>query len=108
MRRRAMSSEDARLRRERGHNDAREFAQKIGGSVPAYDTIGKRDVYLNEYNFSVKSGEKKWQIFLYGINRLRTDPIFSGIDGLGKIMIRCVESFPDNRDEYLSDFILEN
>ena len=66
---RALSSADARWVRQRGHNDALEFALAIG--LPRdyrNDPQAKKDVIDPSGDaHSVKSGEKKWQIFLYGL-----------------------------------------
>ena len=63
---RALSSEDARNIRQRGYDDALEFALSIGlSSDYKNDPHAKKDVIdLSGDAHSVKSGEKKWQIFL--------------------------------------------
>ena len=70
-RKRALSSEDARRIRQRGHDDAKQFAQSIGLSSDYQNDIrAKKDVIDPSGDaHSVKSGEKKWQIFLYGLGR---------------------------------------
>lgn len=60
---RAMTSENARRVRQQGHDAEEEFASLIGGKTHSSgkkkDVIDKRgDIH------SVKSGDKKWQIFL--------------------------------------------
>jgi len=91
-----MTSENARMVRQRGHDAEKEFACIIGGkthgSGKKKDVIDKRgDIH------SVKSGEKKWQIFLYGYNRLMTDIDFQGSNFLRD----CLNCFPSSRDKYL-------
>jgi len=101
----AMSSAKASEVKRKGHEDAREFAQELGiGKEFKYDPKAKRDV-IDNYgrSYSVKSGEKKWQIFLYGENRFKNDFTFQGIDGLGQIFIECIESFPVQRSNYLKN-----
>jgi hypothetical protein len=51
----------------------------------------------------VKSGEKKWQIFLYSRTRFETDYTFMAMNGLGKLFLKCIDSFPENRSEYLKN-----
>ena len=60
-RRRALSSDDARVLRQRGHNDAREFAMAIGlTSDYQNDLRAKKDVIdRSGDSYSVKGGEKK-------------------------------------------------
>mgnify|MGYP001604182323 CR=1 FL=1 len=65
---RSLSTEDARWVRQRGYNDALEFALAIG--LPRdyqNDPQAKKDVIDKSGDaHSVKSGEKKWQIFWEG------------------------------------------
>lgn len=51
----------------------------------------------------MKSGVKKWQIFLYSKSRFKEDPIFQGVNRLGDLFIQCIDCFPENRQEYLND-----
>ena len=100
---RAMSSQKASEVKLKGHEDAREFAKLLGiGKEYKTDPQAKKDVIDSEGNsFSVKSGEKKWQIFLYGEKRFREDFTFQSMDGLSEIFLKCINSFPESRDEYL-------
>lgn len=102
---RAMSSEKARRVKKQGHIDAREFASLLGiGREYKSDPIAKKDVIDNEGNtFSVKSGEKKWQIFLYGESRFKEDHVFKGMNSLSTIFLECINAFPESRDEYLKN-----
>lgn len=70
---RAMSSERAREVRRKGHDDAHEFAVFLGiGKEYKTDLRAKKDVIDSEgRSYSVKSGEKKWQIFLCGKKGLK-------------------------------------
>jgi len=103
--RKAMTSEKASWVKRKGHEDAREFAEALGiGKEFRSDPQAKKDVIDFEgYSYSVKSGEKKWQIFLYGENRFRKDYIFKGMNGLGEIFLECINSFPKFRHEYLKN-----
>jgi len=58
---------------------------------------------LEGHSYSVKSGEKKWQIFLYSRTRFETDYTFMAMNGLGKLFLKCIDSFPENRSEYLKN-----
>lgn len=104
-RKKAMSSNRARFIREKGHRDAREFAILLGiGKEYKSDIRAKKDIIDSEGNsYSVKSGEKKWQIFLYSKKRFNEDPILQGINGLGDLFLKCIESFPENREDYLKN-----
>lgn len=89
---RKISSEKKRL----GHNNEEIFAKLIKGSVKKGtqkgDVIDKHKIV-----YSVKSG-KKWQIFLYTLNRISQSPNLS-------ILKPCLESFPDDYDLYEKDRI---
>lgn len=96
--RRAMTSENARRVRQQGHDAEEEFANLIGGkthgSGKKKDVIDKRgDIH------SVKSGDKKWQIFLYRYQRLREDIDFQAAE----ILIKCLECFPESRQDYIEN-----
>jgi len=99
----AMSSEKASYVKRKGHEDAREFAESLGiGKEYKSEPQAKKDVIDSEGNsYSVKSGEKKWQIFLYGKKRFEEDYVFGGIDNLGDLFLKCINAFPENRNEYL-------
>jgi len=101
----AMTSEKASFVKRKGHEDAREFAEILGiGREFKSDPTAKKDVIDSEgYSYSVKSGEKKWQIFLYGKSRFLKDFTFKSMNGLGDIFLQCIDSFPESRDDYLKD-----
>ncbi len=99
----AMTSEQARKVRQEGHKDAKEFAQLIGLPTDYQNNSqAKKDVVdLSGDAHSVKSGKKKWQIFLYSITRFKQDAVFKRLNGLGELLRNCLTVFPENRDEYL-------
>lgn len=102
---RALSSEKARIVRQRGHNDALEFALQIGLTRDYQnDRHAKKDVIdPSGEAHSVKSGEKKWQIFLYRQGRFEDDLAFRVMNGIGELCIRCIEAFPPTFEEYQKD-----
>ena len=80
----AMTSEQARKVRQSGHDDAKEFANLIGLPTDYQnDPQAKKDVIdLLGDAHSVKSGAKKWQIFLHSPSRFERDIIFRRLNGL--------------------------
>jgi len=101
----AMTSQKASFVKRQGHADARQFAEVLGiGKEFKSDPTAKKDVIDNfGYSYSVKSGQKKWQIFLYGESRFKKDFTFKSMDGLGNIFLRCINAFPVARTEYLKN-----
>jgi hypothetical protein len=101
--RKAMTSEKASYVKRKGHADAQEFARALGiGKEYKSEPQAKKDVIdLEGHSYSVKGGEKKWQIFLYGKTRFERDYSFRGMNGLGDLFLRCINSFPENRNQYL-------
>lgn len=75
---RASTSEQARCYRETGHANALKFAKALGlGADYRNDPQAKKDVIDPSGDaHSVKSGDKHWQLFLYGRNRFLTDDGF--------------------------------
>lgn len=104
----AMTSEKASYVKRKGHEDAREFAECLGiGKEYKSDPQAKKDVIDSEgYSYSVKSGEKKWQIFLYSKTRFEKDYAFKGMNGLSELFLQCIKSFPESRSDYLKNKIL--
>lgn len=102
---RGLSSEGARWVRQSGHNDALEFAITIGLSRDYKNNpAAKKDVIDPSGDaHSVKSGQKKWQIFLYGLNRFQSDDGFRVMDGVGELLIACISSFPLSFSAYTAD-----
>ncbi len=105
VKKKAMSSEKASYVKLKGHQDAKEFAKCLGiGKEFKSDPKAKKDVIDNEgYSYSVKSGKKKWQIFLYGESRFKKDYAFRAMDGLGELFLQCIKSFPTLRNDYLKN-----
>jgi hypothetical protein len=99
----AMTSQKASYVKRKGHEDAREFAIALGiGKEFKSEPSAKKDVIdENGFSYSVKSGEKKWQIFLYGKTRFQKDPIFQAMNGIGDLFLKCIEAFPEDRVDYL-------
>ena len=102
MARRASTSDQARAYRQRGHDDAKQFAQSIGLSSDYQNDIrAKKDVIDPSGDaHSVKSGEKKWQIFLYGLGRFWADDTFGAMNGIGDALAACINAFPSNFRAY--------
>ena len=101
-RKRALSSNNARNIRQRGYDDAREFALSIGlSSDYKNDPRAKKDVIDPSGDaHSVKSGEKKWQIFLYGLERFWSDDAFGAMNGIGDLLAECINAFPPTFPAY--------
>lgn len=102
---RGLSAEDARMVRQKGHDDALKFALAIGLSGDYKNDIkAKKDVIDPSGDaHSVKSGKKKWQIFLYGLGRFETDEAFIVMNGIGELLIECIQAFPLTFEKYKSD-----
>src|SRR5690349_3170262 len=100
--RRALSSVDARRVRQQGHDDALEFAVAIGlSSDYENDPHAKKDVIDPSGDaHSVKSGKAKWQIFLYGKSRFQSDDGWRVMDGIGELLVNCIDAFPPTYTEY--------
>ncbi len=96
---RASSSDEARRYRQQGHDDALLFALAIGLNKDyKNDAKAKKDVIDPSGDaHSVKSGEKKWQIFLYSEKRFEE---FRVMNGMGQLLIECIKSFPETFEEY--------
>lgn len=97
-----MTSEQARRVRQRGHDDALQFALAIG--LPRdyrNDRKAKKDVIDPAGDaHSVKSGVKRWQIFLYNKSRFENDYAFQSMNGIGQLLIRCINVFPERFISY--------
>lgn len=102
MAKRGLSSDDARKVRQKGHDDALEFALLIGlDNDYKNDAVAKKDVIDPSGDaHSLKSGAKKWQLFLYGINRFQNDDFFQTMNGIGQLLIKCIDAFPLDFEEY--------
>lgn len=106
---RAMSSEKAQKVKKKGHSDEKEFAEVIGMKDEYKNgATDKKDVVdQNGDTHSLKGGDKRWQIFLYGIKRFQTDQIYKvmgGVgDGIGTLIHDCLDCFPEKFDDYELD-----
>lgn len=99
---RASTSEAARRYRQEGHDNATIFALLIGLDAEYQnDKKAKKDVIDPSGDaHSVKSGAKKWQIFLYGRSRFVEDDGFQALNGIGTLLIHCIDAFPPSFDQY--------
>lgn len=91
--------------RQAGHDDALAFALAIGLTAGYQnDLAAKKDVIDPSGDaHSVKSGVKKWQVFLYGLTRFETDTGFTVMNGIGDLLAACIKAFPPTFDEYERD-----
>jgi len=90
VKKRALDSDAAREVRQKGHDDALEFAKELGLKVDYNNDLkAKKDVIDPSGDaHSVKSGVKKWQVFLYGKNRFDSDEGFQVMNGLGDLLMK--------------------
>lgn len=102
---RASSSDEARRYRQEGHDDATRFALTIGlQSDYTRDPQAKKDVVDPAGDaHSVKSGVKKWQLFLYRRNRFLEDDGFQALNGIGSLLIHCIDAFPPRFSDYVDN-----
>lgn len=100
--RKASTTEAARAYRKRGHDDAFRFAQAIGLNHDyRRDRSAKKDVIDPAGDaHSVKSGQKKWQVFLYRRNRFLEDDGFQALNGIGSLLVHCIDAFPPRYSDY--------
>jgi hypothetical protein len=95
-RRRAASSEISSEKKLGGHRNEDEFASLISGMV--IKGTQKGDVADQEgLLYSVKSG-KKWQVFLYGFERINSSKYL-------QVLQPCLEAFPKDSNKYFKDRI---
>lgn len=101
-RKRALTTEKARAVRQKGYDDALEFALAIGlNSDYKNDPQAKKDVIDPSGDaHSLKGGEKKWQVFLYRLGRFESDHAFIVMNGIGVLLAECINSFPPTYAEY--------
>lgn len=99
---RASSSDHARAYRQRGQDLQKYFAKLLGKENDyTRDPHAKKDVIdISGDSYTVKGGMRKWQIFLYSRSRFQDDPFFQTMNGIGQILIDCIESFPPDRLKY--------
>lgn len=100
--RRASTSEAARTYRQQGMENALRFALTIGLDRDyRRDAKAKKDVIDPAGDaHSVKSGRKKWQIFLYRRGRFLTDDGFQALNGVGSLLVHCIDAFPPCYSDY--------
>ncbi len=101
--RRAMSSETASLKKIGGHITEHDFAEIIGGEVNLGNQQAKKDVIDKSHRTHSVKGGSYWQIFLYRRSHWENNTVFRGLGDISKIMIECLDCFPDNRDDYEKD-----
>lgn len=99
---RASSSDRARAYRQAGHDNALLFALELGlGEDYGNDHQAKKDVIDPSGDaHSVKSGGINWQLFLYRRNRFLTDDGFLALNGIGLLLVHCIDAFPPSFEEY--------
>ena len=99
------NADEARAVRARGHANALAFAHAIGMAADYQnDPTAKKDVIDPSGDaHSVKSGTTKWQIFLYGRSRFETDDGFQALNGVGELLIHCLDTMPDTYEDYQRD-----
>ena len=99
---RGSTREAAQRYRSEGHDAATLFALLIGMDKDyRNDPHAKKDVIDPSGDaHSVKAGQKKWQIFLYGRNRFITDDGFQALNGIGQLLIHCIDAFPPRYEDY--------
>ncbi len=102
MARRASSSGQARRYRQAGHDIALRFAQRLGLNEDyRNDRVAKKDVIDPSGDaHSVKAGQKKWQIFLYRRSRFIEDDGFQALNGIGSLLVHCIDAFPPRFEDY--------
>jgi len=101
----AMTSEKASFVKRQGHRVAKEIAHLICLEDDYLnDPKVKKDVIdKSGDSYSVKSGERKWQIFLYGKTRFEEDYSFRAMNGIGQLLLECIKCFPDLFSKYLEN-----
>ena len=96
------TTEQGRALWHRGHDDALRFALLLGMDQDyKRDIRAKKDVVDPSGDaHSVKSGGKKWQIFLYRRTRFTTDDGFLALNGIGQLLVHCIDAFPPRYEDY--------
>ena len=109
---RGSKSEDASEYKRAGHVNEVSFGDFVGGTNQGVPPQGKTDWKAEDgTSFSVKRGyssatnqwAKHWQVFLYGINRIKSDVGFLALGEAGKLLLRALEAFPSDYSVYESD-----
>jgi hypothetical protein len=108
---RGSKPEEASRYKKAGHSNEDDFGLVFGGTKDGLPAQGKTDWIDPEGNrYSIKSGldkktrtwAKHWQIFLYGLPRLKSDEDFMKSPE-GAMLRRMLESFPDDSTGYFAD-----
>ncbi|MBN1160833.1 MAG: hypothetical protein JXA17_02650 [Dehalococcoidales bacterium] len=98
---RASTPDQARGYRKLGHDNASLFAKALDLESYRNDPQAKKDVIDPSGDaHSVKSGSKNWQLFLYGRKRFLTDDGFVALNGIGQLLVHCIDAFPPSYEEY--------
>jgi hypothetical protein len=106
---RGSNSADASAYKKAGHANEAAFGLLIGGTNVGLPPQGKTDWKSDEgLTFSVKRGfsslenrwAKHWQVFLYGLNRLKIDDGFINLGAIGSLLRKSLESFPESYERY--------
>lgn len=101
---RGSSSEQARAYKAAGHANEAAFAKLIDGKTEGLPPQGKTDcVGPDGETYSIKKKAKKWQIFLYGLERLSADPGFLSLMKLGLDLSKMLKAFPEDYNAYARD-----
>ena len=102
--RRGGTPDQARVYRQQGHDAAERFAECLGIDTYQRDQHAKKDVVDPAGDtHSVKSGQIKWQIFLYRRSRFESDYGFQALNGIGVLLMQCIDAFPLARADYEQD-----
>lgn len=103
--RRGGSADQAREYRQAGHDDALIFALLLGLNRDYdNDKRAKKDVIDPSGDaHSLKSGNRKWQIFLYRRSRFESDDGFQALNGVGSLLIHCIDAFPPRYQDYVQN-----
>lgn len=51
----------------------------------------------------MKAGKKKWQVFLFSRTRFVTDDGFQALNGVGPLLVHCVDAFPPRFSDYMDN-----
>jgi hypothetical protein len=103
---RGSTSSQARAYKKAGHANENNFGSIIGGTNEGLNPQGKTDWKDSDNRtYTVKTGHgcKKWQVFLYGFERISNDEDFSQMGRVGNLLVSALNSFPKLYSNYLED-----
>lgn len=109
---RGSKSSEASAYKKAGHVNEDHFGDIVGGTNKGLPPQGKTDWKDDSgKTFSIKQGldlvsrkwTKHWQIFLYGLPRLKSDQGFLKLGATGEQLVKLLESFPDDPKAYFAD-----